>query len=128
MTAKKTAVTTAPVKKVLAKKVSSPAKVAAKPAAKSPVKSIVTAALKLDVKKPKKEHKVKVVRDSFTMPQSEYLKIAEIKETCQEAGMQVKKSEVLRAGLKALLGLNAAQLKRALTGLEKVKTGRPNKL
>lgn len=91
---------------------------------KSPVeKSAVEAALK----KPKKEPKVKIVRDSFTMPQSEYQKIAEIKEACLEAGLQVKKSEVLRASLKALAGLNAAQLKRALAGLEKIKTGRPKK-
>jgi len=78
-------------------------------------------------KKSKKEHKVKVVRDSFTMPQSEYLQIAEIKGICLEAKMHVKKSEVLRAGLKVLAALNAVQLKRALGGLEKIKTGRPKK-
>lgn len=78
-------------------------------------------------KQPKKETKVKVVRDSFTMPHSEYQKIAEIKEICLKAGMHVKKSEVLRAGLKALVKLNDAQLKRALGGLEKIKTGRPGK-
>ena len=83
---------------------------------------------KAATKKPKKEHKEKVVRDSFTMPQSEYQKIAEIKEICLKAGLPVKKSEVLRAGLKALVEMNAAQLKRALAGLEKIKTGRPKKL
>ena len=78
-------------------------------------------------KKPKKERKVKVVRDSFTMPQSEYQQIAEIKGICLEAKMHVKKSEVLRAGLKVLAALNAVQLKRALGSLEKIKTGRPKK-
>ena len=78
-------------------------------------------------KKTKKEPKVKIVRDSFTMPQSEYQKIAEIKGICLEAGLPVKNSEVLRAGLKALAKLNAAQLQRALAGLEKIKTGRPKK-
>ena len=78
-------------------------------------------------KKPKKAPKVKIVRDSFTMPQSEYQKIAAIKETCLKAGLPVKKSEVLRAGLKALVEMNAAQLKRSLAGLEKIKTGRPKK-
>ncbi len=68
-----------------------------------------------------------MVRDSFTMPKSEYQKIAEIKEACLKAGLHVKKSEVLRAGLKALGAMNAAQLKRSLTGLEKIKTGRPKK-
>jgi len=99
--------------KVAVKKATAPAKAVAKPAAKA-----------VD-KKPKKEAKVKVVRDSFTMPQSEYQKIAEIKEACLKAGLHVKKSEVLRAGLQALSALSAAQLKRALSGLEKIKTGRP---
>jgi hypothetical protein len=75
----------------------------------------------------KKENKKNVVRDSFTMPQSEYRKIAEIKAICLKAKLHVKKSEVLRAGLKALANLNATQLKRALSELEKIKTGRPKK-
>jgi len=109
MTTKKTAATTAKtaVKKALAEKAPAPAKAAAK--------------------KSKKKPKVKIVRDSFTMPQNEYQKIAEIKEVCLKAGLQVKKSEVLRAGLKALAGMSAAQLKHAVAGLEKIKTGRPKK-
>jgi 3-deoxy-D-arabino-heptulosonate 7-phosphate (DAHP) synthase len=75
------------------------------------------------VKKPKP----KVVRDSFTMPQSEYQKIAQIKEMGLKAGLQVKKSEVLRAGVIALCAMNEAQLKTALSSLDKIKTGRPNK-
>ncbi len=78
-------------------------------------------------KKPKKEHKKKVVRDSFTMPHDEYAKIAEIKDICLKAKMHVKKSEVLRAGLILLAALNAVQLKRTLGSLEKIKTGRPHK-
>lgn len=88
----------------------------------TPTKSTVNAP-----KKTKKEHKVKVVRDSFTMPQDEYKKIAEIKEACLKSKVHVKKSEVLRAGLKLLCGLNTSQLKRELSGLEKIKTGRPKK-
>jgi len=61
------------------------------------------------------------------MPQNEYAKIAEIKETCLKAGMPVKKSEVLRAGLKALASLKVTQLRRALADVEKIKTGRPKK-
>ncbi|BBJ00678.1 hypothetical protein FGKAn22_23700 [Ferrigenium kumadai] len=100
-----------------------------KPAAKKPVAKAVAkpvrAASKPEAKKAKQ--KVKVVRDSFTMPENEYRKIAEIKEACLKAGLPVKKSEVLRAGLQVLAGLSAAQLKRALGGLEKIKTGRPKK-
>src|SRR3989338_416751 len=98
---------------------------AAKNTAKKP--PVEKSAADTVTKKPKKAPKVKIVRDSFTMPQSEYQKIAEIKEICLEAGLPVKKSEVLRAGLKALARLNSAQLQRALTGLEKIKAGRPQK-
>jgi hypothetical protein len=90
------------------------AKAAAKPAKK--------------MKKEKKaDTKVKVVRDSFTMPQTDYELIAELKQNALKAGLHVKKSELLRAGLQALSKLSAAQLKRAIAGLEKIKTGRPKK-
>jgi hypothetical protein len=117
MTTKKTAATTA--KKAPVKKSTAPAKMAAR--------SAVKAAPKPAAKKPKKVQKVKVVRDSFTMPQSEYQKIAEIKAACLKAKMHVKKSEVLRAGLILLAALNAAKLKLVLGSLEKIKTGRPKK-
>jgi len=81
-------------------------------------------------KKPKKNKiasKMKVVRDSFTMPQSDYVKIAELKQVCLKAGLHVKKSELLRAGLHALEKLSAAQLKQAITRIEQIKTGRPRK-
>jgi len=130
MTTRKTAAKTAkvpanksPVKKPVAKR--SP--VALKSITKAPGKSGVKAALQAAAKKTKKEHKKKVVRDSFTMPQNEYVKIAEIKNTCLKAKMHVKKSEVLRAGLILLAGLNAVQLKHALGSLERIKTGRPQK-
>jgi hypothetical protein len=71
--------------------------------------------------------KVKVVRDSFTMPKSDYAKIGEFKELCLKDGMHVKKSELLRAGLHALGKLSTAQLKLALSSLEKIETGRPKK-
>jgi hypothetical protein len=117
--------------KTAATKAKMPAKrPAAKKAAarkKSAVKSASGTAPRAAGKKQKKDYKVKVVRDSFTMPQDEYKKIAEIKSICLKAKMHVKKSEVLRAGLKLLAKLDAAQLKGALNGLEKIKTGRPKK-
>ncbi|MEO8333260.1 MAG: hypothetical protein ABI479_12580 [Gallionella sp.] len=110
-------------KKSPVEKTTAPAKRLKKPAVNTMVKDTPRPA----AKKQKKESKKKVVRDSFTMPQSEYQKIAEIKAFCLKAGMHVKKSEVLRAGLKALAELNATQVKRALSELEKIKTGRPKK-
>ena len=118
MTTKSTAVMTA--KKTPVKKSSVPVKLAVRPAAKAAVKDSSKRA-------EKKSKRVKVVRDSFTMPQDEYQKIAEIKSICLKAKMHVKKSEVLRAGLKVLAAMDSARLKLVLKGLEKIKTGRPKK-
>lgn len=125
MTTKKTASTK--VKAAARKPASRKPSVREQAGAKSAKKVSQPQILKKNNKKTKKENKKKVVRDSFTMPQIEYLKIAEIKAVCLNAGMHVKKSEVLRAGLIALAKLNPANLKRALSNLEKIKTGRPKK-
>lgn len=75
----------------------------------------------------KSRAKRKVVRDSFTMPYDEHRKIEEIKELCAKAGLPVKKSEVLRAALKALATMSPPMIEKALADLEKIKTGRPKK-
>ena len=92
------------------KSVKSAAKTAAKPAAPKPAKATPAPAAN-------KATKIKKVRDSFSMPENEYLEIARIKALCKKAGLPVKKSEVLRAGLKSLSRLNIAQIKRLLAGL-----------
>ena len=68
----------------------------------------------------------KVVRDSFTMPKSDYALIDALKKKCLPAGMAVKKSELLRAGLAALNGLSDDSLLQAIKNLAAVKTGRPS--
>lgn len=68
----------------------------------------------------------KVIRDSFSFPEQDYLKISELKKTCLAAGVHVKKGEILRAGLNLLLALNLTELKQAIENVEKVKTGRPS--
>jgi len=108
-------------KKSRVKKHAVPAKTVLKSAAKLSATTVSGETAK------KQKHKIKVVRDSFTMPANEYARIAEIKETCAKAKMQVKKSEVLRAGLILLAELDAVQLKHAVGSLEKIKTGRPHK-
>lgn len=52
----------------------------------------------------------KMVRDTFKMPQGEYDLIAEIKQRCRALGVQVKKSDVLRAGLAAMRDLSDERL------------------
>ncbi len=75
--------------------------------------------------KKRKAGKEKVIRDSFSFPEQDYLKISELKKTCLAAGIHVKKGEILRAGLHLLTKLNLAKLKQAVEQVEKVQTGRP---
>ncbi|CAE6761322.1 hypothetical protein [Paraburkholderia haematera] len=80
-----------------------------------------------EAKKAKPPKKEKVVRDSFTMPKSDYEKIASLKQKCLDAGVSVKKSELLRAGLMMLESAAPQRLLAAVSSLETVKTGRPAK-
>ena len=77
--------------------------------------------------KPAKEKKVKVVRDSFTLPKTELLQIADMKKRAMALGVEVKKSELIRAGLQALSTLSDAPFKKALGNVPTIKTGRPAK-
>lgn len=77
--------------------------------------------------KAKRAKKVKVVRDSFTMPETDYQRIASLKRKCLDAGVAVKKSELLRAGLQLLESVPSKRLLAAISALETVKTGRPAK-
>lgn len=77
--------------------------------------------------KEKRVKKDKVVRDSFTMPKSDYDKIAALKARCLAAGVSVKKSELLRAGLVMLEAAAQKRLLAAVSSVEQVKTGRPSK-
>ena len=103
-------------KSASAKKVPKEKTVAADKAA--PVKATVAV-------KDKRAKKEKVVRDSFTMPKSDYAKIATLKQKCLDEGVHVKKSELLRAGLALLEAASAKRLVAVVADLEAVKTGRP---
>ncbi|MHB1099369.1 MAG: hypothetical protein ACYCZR_07415 [Burkholderiales bacterium] len=67
----------------------------------------------------------KVIRDSFTFPETDYRKISELKKACLGLGINAKKSEILRAGLHVLASLDKAKLKEVISKIEKIKTGRP---
>jgi len=69
--------------------------------------------------------KVKLVRDSFTIPKPEYAAIDALKARGMTLGLAAKKSEILRAGLMVLSALDDAGLKVALSAVPAVKTGRP---
>jgi len=77
--------------------------------------------------KSKRGKREEVVRDSFTMPKSDYEKIATLKQKCLDAGVPVKKSELLRAGLILLESAPGKRLLAAISAVETLKTGRPAK-
>lgn len=70
--------------------------------------------------------RAKLVRDSFTIPKNEYASIEVLKIRAIAVGTSVKKSELLRAGLMVLQGLNDAAFKSALAAVPTLKTGRPS--
>lgn len=132
----------APARKAASKpavsKVATPkAPAAKKPAAKAPAtkrtasKAIVAkpAAAKPVAAKPTKveakSKKPKLVRDSFTIPKDEYAGIDTLKERSVALGRPAKKSELLRAGLMALLAMSPNALHAALEAVPTIKTGRP---
>jgi hypothetical protein len=72
-----------------------------------------------------KAKKPKLVRDSFTIPKDEYAAIETLKQRCAALAQPVKKSELLRAGLKLLTGMSDAALRKAVQAVPSIKTGRP---
>ena len=137
-TAKKTSKSAAAVRKPTARK-TAVSKAGAKPRSRSasrqagdagrarPVSARAAAnpgVVAMDADKPKKP---KLVRDSFTIPKSEFIVLQELKQRAGKAGSAVKKSEILRAGIKALAAMNDATLAAALAAVPAIKTGRPAK-
>ncbi|WP_353135145.1 hypothetical protein [Limnohabitans sp.] len=116
-------------KKPAAKKVGSAVttKAVTKTAAKkAPAKSAVTkTAQAVKTVKLAKVKKPKLVRDSFTIPKDEYVVIDALKIRAGKLGQAVKKSELLRAGVKALAAMSDIQFKAALSNVPTIKTGRP---
>ena len=128
----------APVKKAPAKKAPVTKKAAAKkaPAAKKPpvaTKKVATTTpppvtLPPAVTEARHKAKDKLVRDSFAMPRSDFELIALLKERALTFKRPTKKSELLRAGLRALAALNQKELQTVLDKLPLLKSSRPKKM
>ena len=125
-----------PVAQVAAKAATPPkAKVAAPAGAKTLVKpapKVVSKAAKAPDAKPKvekllKDKKPKLVRDSFTIPKLEYLILDQLKQRSGTLGTVAKKSELIRAGIKALAEMPDASFLAAIKAVPTIKTGRPLK-
>ena len=82
-----------------------------------------TPPVKASAATPKKREKM--IRDSFTIPKTEFGALTQVKQRAAELGHPVKKSEVLRAGIKALVAMANAPLLAALRAVPSIKTGRP---
>lgn len=123
--------------KLVSTKPAAPAKVATKPVAKTAPKAKTQTAAKAKVTDTKKEHKkddkknkpekIKMERDSFTMPKEEYAAIGTLKSRMTALGHPVKKSELLRAGIKLLAAMSDNTLKTTMEKIPVIKTGRPKK-
>ena len=72
-----------------------------------------------------KVKKAKLVRDSFSMPEAEYAVLGAVKKACLKAGIEVKKSELLRIGVALIQKMDVAALKGVLSTLPPLKAGRP---
>jgi hypothetical protein len=69
--------------------------------------------------------RIRMVRDSFTMPEADFALIAQLKTAAVAMGRPAKKSELLRAGLRLLAAQPPKALLGALDSLDPVKLGRP---
>lgn len=74
-----------------------------------------------------KTPKLKMERDSFTMPKTEYAQFSVLKDRLAKLGQPAKKSELLRAGIMQLSAMTDAALKAAMNKVPTIKTGRPKK-
>jgi hypothetical protein len=69
--------------------------------------------------------KNKLIRDSFTIPKSEYVVLDELKQRATLLMRPAKKSELLRAGIKSLAAMSDKAFLLALAGVPNLQTGRP---
>lgn len=122
-----------PAAKAATTKSKTPSAKSAAPAAKAPAKKAAKPAKPAKADKPAKAEKEdkarkpKLVRDSFTIPKTEYAVLEDLKLRAAKLGRPAKKSEVLRAGVMALAAMGDAAFLASVTGVPAIKTGRPAK-
>jgi hypothetical protein len=71
--------------------------------------------------------KPKLVRHAFSMPEVEYAQIVALKKRIASLGGNVKRSELLRAGVALLAVLDNVELTAVMARVDRIKTGRPAK-
>lgn len=93
----------------------------ARPVAQATAKATVVAVKHGKVKKPK------MVRDSLTIPKLEYAVLDALKLRAAKLASPVKKTELIRAGIKAIAAMPDAAFLAAIRAVPSLKTGRPAK-
>ena len=133
--AQKVAMKPAAAKPVVTRAKSVTAKAAVAKVAPATTKKVVVAPARKIAMKPvsavvvakEKTKKEKLVRDSFTMPETEYAALNLVKKACLSAGVEVKKSQLLRIGVRLLSQTDVKTLKALISDLAPLKAGRPKK-
>lgn len=82
---------------------------------------------KVDKAKKHAPAKPKLVRDSFTLPADDYALFATLKKRALAGKTEIKKSELVRAGLAMLARADDAAFMKAIGLVDRIKTGRPKK-
>jgi hypothetical protein len=100
---------------------------ATRPAAKPLSGTIAKLKPKPKTEKPVKVKKPKLIRDKFKIPKVEYTVLEDLKDRATKLGCPAKKSELLRAGVKALAALPDGAFCSALSVLPTVKVDGPKK-
>jgi hypothetical protein len=116
----------APVRTAAAKTIPKPQSAAPATASVKPA-AAPTAAAALAAGKLAKDKKPKMVRDSVTIPKAEYLVLEAMKQRAAQLKVTVKKTELIRAGMKHLATLPDAVFLAAIAAVPSLKTGRPSK-
>ena len=124
---KKIASNTVPSKAVMDRATAARKVVIRKTPAAQPVASKITPPLAATpvVRLEKNTKKHKLVRDSFTIPKAEYTVLDDLKQRAARLTHSAKKSELLRAGVKALAAMSDTEFLHALKQVPAIKTGRP---
>ncbi|MBA4142566.1 MAG: hypothetical protein H0X43_06060 [Nitrosospira sp.] len=65
-----------------------------------------------------KQKKIKLVRDRYSIPETEHKEIAVLKQRCIDHDRQIKKSELLRAGLRVLVLMDDDELLAAVARIK----------
>ena len=107
-----------------------PVKAAAAPSAvskKTAAKPNPAVAKSAAAEKAAKVKQVKMVRDSFTFPKPEFAVLEALKLRSAKLAVPVKKTELVRAGIKALAAMGDANFLAAIRAVPNLKTGRPAK-